>query len=98
MPLPSAAFAVITTVLPAPAFFVVTTPFVSTVAYLVLLLLQTIDLLVASVLTLAFKSIVFPALTLVDGALILTDCTNTSFDFAAVVGGSMVVGGCFVVV
>lgn len=92
-PLPSVAYAVIVTVFPAAFLLNFTTPFLSTVAYFLLLVVHLIFLLLASFEILAVNFTFFPAESLLDGAVTVILAT---FCGAAVVGcvgvGSSVVG------
>ena len=67
-PLPSVAYAVIVTVFPAAFLLNFTTPFLSTVAYFLLLVVHLIFLLLASFEILAVNFTFFPAESLLDGA------------------------------
>ena len=68
-PLPSVAYAVIVTVFPAAFLLNFTTPFLSTVAYFLLLVVHLIFLLLALLEILAVNFTFFPAESLFDGAL-----------------------------
>ena len=82
-PLPSVAYAVIVTVFPAAFLLNFTTPFLSTVAYFLLLVVHLIFLLLALFEILAVNFTFFPAESLLDGAVTVILAT---FCGAAVVG------------
>lgn len=80
LPFPPLAVAVIVIVLPLPAFLAVTTPLLSTVAYLVLLLVHLIVLFASDGLSSAFSWSFLPIATLVDSAVILVTFTTVGVE------------------